>query len=272
MAKWQERLANGDLRHPAFRARIRDRELVLGTFVKSRDPATTEALAIAGYDFIVTDLEHSPLSLADVEGIVRACDAYDVPVIARIPVSGLGQCGQLLDVGVTGLQVSDVTSAATALAIRAAAHYPPVGERSLALSTRAARFGAVPASKHIPSSLAQTVLIGQIESREGLAALAPILDTRVFDALFFGPADLSVSLREPGREVVHPDVASTLGPATDTIIGGGTAAGIACAGADEAKRWAEQGLTYLVISTDLGLLRTTAQSQLGQLGQLRTRS
>jgi 2-keto-3-deoxy-L-rhamnonate aldolase RhmA len=269
MADWHERLLSGDLRHPTLRARIRDHELLAGTFVKSRDPATTESLAIAGYDFIVVDLEHSPLSVADVENIVRACDAYDVPVIARIPVTGLVLSGQLLDVGVTGLQVSDVTSAATALSVRAAAHYPPVGERSLALSTRAARFGAVPASRHIPASLAQTVLIGQIESREGLAALSSILETQVFDALFFGPADLSVALREPGREVVHPDVASTLGEATGTIIGSGTSLGIACADAGEARRWAEQGLTYLVISTDLGMLRTTAQSQ---LGQLRTRA
>ena len=254
-----------NLRHSTLRSRIRDHELLLGTFVKSRDPATTESLAVAGYDFIIADLEHSALSVGDVEGIVRACDTGNVPVIARIPPGGLGLCGQLLDIGVTGLQVSDVTSAAAALAVQAAAHYPPVGERSLALSTRAAQFGAVPASRHIPSSLAQTVLVGQIESREGLAALTSILDTEVFDALFFGPADLSVSLREPGREVVHPDVASNLGEATDTILGGGTPLGIACADADEAERWTEQGLTYLAISTDVGMLRSTAQSLLSQV-------
>jgi 2-keto-3-deoxy-L-rhamnonate aldolase RhmA len=269
MAGWQENLRRGDLRHSGLRARIRGRELLIGTFVKSRDPLTTESLAVAGYDFIVVDLEHSSLSAGDVEGIVRACDACDVPVIARIPSSGLSLCGQLLDIGVTGLQVSDVSSADIALAVRAAAHYPPAGERSLSLSTRAARFGTVPASAHIPASLAQTVLVGQIESREGLAALSSILATGVFDALFFGPADLSVALREPGRGVVHPDVASLLGEATATITGSGTPLGIFCANADEALRWAGQGLTYLVVSTDLGMLRGAAQSV---LGQLRTRS
>jgi 4-hydroxy-2-oxoheptanedioate aldolase len=247
-----------------FRARIHRRELLLGTFVKSRDPATTESLAVAGYDFIVADLEHSSLSAGDVEGIVRACDVHDVPVIARITATRLDLCGPLLDVGVTGMQVSDVTSAATALSVRAAAHYPPVGQRGLALSTRAARFGAVPASAHIPDSLAQTVLVGQIESREGLAAIPAILESGVFDALFFGPADLSVSLREPGG-VVHPDVASLLGEATDVITGSGTPLGIACANADEARQWAGRGLTLLAISTDLGMLRAAAGSVLGQL-------
>ena len=256
-------------RHSGFRARIRRSELLLGTFVKSRDPATSESLAVAGYDFIVADLEHSSLSTSDVEGIVRACDAYDVPVIARIPSSGLGLCGQLLDIGVTGLQVSDVTSAAAALAVRAAAHYPPAGERSLSLSTRAAWFGEVPASSHITGSLDETVLVGQIESREGLDAVTSILETQVFDALFFGPADLSVALREPGHGVVHPDVASLLGPAIDTITGGGTPLGIFCADADAARQWAGRGLTLLAISTDLGMLRGAATSV---LGQLRTRS
>ena len=254
-----------NLRHAGFRARVRDRELLLGTFVKSRDPATTEALAVAGYDFIVADLEHSSLSAGDVEGIVRACDAHDVPVVARIPATRLDLCGPLLDVGVTGMQVSDVTSAALALAVRASAHYPPVGERSLALSTRAARFGAVPASAHIPASLAQTVLVGQIESREGLASVPAILESGVFDALFFGPADMSVSLREPGRGVVHPDVGSLLGEAASSILGSGTPLGIACANVEEAQRWAGRGLTYLAISTDMGMLREAAGSVLGRL-------
>ena len=143
--------------------------------MKSRDQACAEALAIAGYDFIVADMEHSPLSVADAEGIVRACDCYDVPVIARIPATGLSLCGQLLDAGVTGIQVSDVSSAAGARAARAAVHYPPLGERSLSLSTRAAWFGATRATAHIAASLDQTVLVGQIESADGLAALDEII-------------------------------------------------------------------------------------------------
>jgi 2-keto-3-deoxy-L-rhamnonate aldolase RhmA len=198
-----------------------------------------------------------------VEGIVRACGGQDVPVIARIPATWLALCGALLDVGVTGIQVSDVSSAGVAAAVRAAAHYPPAGQRSLSLSTRAARFGAVPAAEHVRSSLARTVLVGQIESRAGLAALAEILESGVFDALFFGPTDLAVALGHPG-DPGHPDVAGALGSATDLITGHGTALGIFCATGDEARTWAARGLTLLAISTDLGMLRGAAVSALGQ--------
>jgi 4-hydroxy-2-oxoheptanedioate aldolase len=254
----------GDGSRERLRARLRDGERLLGTFVKSRDPLISETLATAGYDFVVADLEHSSLSAGEVEGIVRACDAHDVPVITRIPATWLALCGALLDAGVTGIQVSDVSSAGVAAAVRAAAHYPPVGERSLSLSTRAALFGAVPAVEHVGSSLAGTVLIGQIESAAGLAALPEILESGVFDGLFFGPTDMAVALGHPG-DPGHPDVAGALASATDLILGYGTRLGIFCATADEARQWSERGLTLLAISTDLGMLRGAAVSALGQL-------
>jgi 2-keto-3-deoxy-L-rhamnonate aldolase RhmA len=219
MADWREGLRRGDLRHPGLRARIRGGERLLGTFVKSRDPLISEALAVAGYDFLVADLEHSTLSVAEVDA---------------------------------------------AGAARAAVHYPPLGERSLSLSTRAARFGAVPAALHVPASLEQTVLIGQIESAEGLAALPEIVESGVFDALFLGPTDLSASLGHPGQ-VGHPDVAAALADTAAAIISSGTPLGIFCATADEARQWAERGLTLLAISTDLTMLSGAADSVLGQL-------
>jgi 4-hydroxy-2-oxoheptanedioate aldolase len=264
MPDWRAGIRRGDLRYPRLRTRVRDGELLAGTFVKSRDPATAEALAVSGYDFIAADLEHSALSVADVEGIVRACDCHDVPVIARLPATGLGLCGPLLDIGVSGIQVSDVSGAAAAKAARNAAHYPPVGERSLSVSTRAARFGVVPAALHVPASLAQTVLIGQIESAEGVAALDEIIESDVFDALFIGPTDLSLALRHAGQ-LDHPDVAAALDVAIETITGSGTALGIFCANVEQALQWADRGLTLLAIGTDLSTLAAAGRSTLGQL-------
>jgi 2-keto-3-deoxy-L-rhamnonate aldolase RhmA len=247
-----------------LRQRIRNGERLIGTFLKARDPAVAETVALAGYDFVVADLEHSPLSVSDVEGITRACDCHDVPVIARIPASGLGLCGPLLDVGVTGIQVSDVTSAATAKAVRAAAHYPPAGARSLSTATRAARFGAVPAAAHIAAALAETVLIGQIESPQGLDAISQVMKSEVFDALFIGPSDLSATLEHPG-ELEHPSVTEAIALAADSVLGGGIPLGMFFPGAEAAQRWARRGMTLLVISTDLSMLGAAARSALAVL-------
>ncbi len=240
-------------RRAGFRVRLAAGERLIGTFVKSRDPSAAEALAAAGYDFVLADLEHAPLSAADVEGIVRACAAWDAAVLARVPPSGLGVCGALLDAGVTGIQVSDVTGAAAATAAQAAARYPPRGSRGLSLATRAGRFGLAAAAEHIAASAEGTVLIGQIESAAGLAALRPVIETGVFDALFLGALDLSVSLGHPGA-AGHPEVAAALTGAAGVITGSGMPLGVPCATTAEAAAWAARGATLLAVSSDLAML------------------
>jgi len=258
----------GALAGRPLRARLAGGERLIGTFVKSRDPATTEALAVAGYDFVVADMEHSPLAVADVEGIARACSARDVAVLARVPPSRLGLCGALLDAGVTGIQVSDVSSAALAAGVAAAAWYPPRGERSLSLSTRAARFGTLPAAEHIARSDDQTVLVGQIESAAGVGSLASIIASGVFDALFLGATDLSVALGHPG-DVRHPVVAAALADAAAAITGSGTPLGIFCGSAQDAAAWSQHGASMLAISSDLSMLASAAAATVRQLGSKR---
>jgi 2-keto-3-deoxy-L-rhamnonate aldolase RhmA len=247
-----------------LRARLAIGETLAGTFVKSRDPSTTEALAAGGLDFVIADLEHSPLSVSDVEGIARACASWQLPVLARIPPAGTHLIGALLDVGVTGIQVSDVTSAAMAEAVSAAGRYPPLGERSLSTATRAARFGVTHAAEHMATSNDRTVLVGQIESVAGVEALPSIIETGAFDALFIGTTDLSVSLGHPAH-LGHQVVLETLLEVATAIVESGTPLGIFCPNAITAVQWAEQGATLLAISSDLTMLAAAATAAAREL-------
>lgn len=242
----------------SLRERLARGAALAGTFVKSRDPSTTEALAAGGLDYVIADLEHSPLSVADVESIARACASWELPLLARIPPTGLGLIGALLDADVTGVQVSDVTSADMARAIQAAGRYPPLGERSLSLATRAGSFGSASAVAHIAASNERTVLVGQIESIAGLQALPDILEARALDALFIGTSDLSVSLGYPGN-LGHPVVADAIVRTVQAIRDAGLPYGLACPTAEAAAGWAARGACLLAISSDVGLLAAAAR-------------
>lgn len=230
---------------------------MVGTFVKSRDPSVAEALAVAGYDFLIADLEHSSLSVSDVENMVRACSGHGVSVLARVAGSRLGLAGALLDAGATGIQVSDVSSVADASSAQAAVRYPPAGSRSVSVVTSAGRFGMVPVKAHIAFASESVVLAGQIESRTGLGALDSVIKCGVFDALFLGTTDLSVSLGHPGA-VLHPDVAGALESAADEISASGMPFGVYCGNASQARAWAYRGASMLVVSSDLALLSSAA--------------
>lgn len=232
--------------------------------MKSRDPSVAEALAVAGYDFVIADLEHSPLSASDVEGIARACAVHGAAVLCRLAPSSLGLAGVLLDAGVTGIQVSDVSSLDIAEAARDAVRYPPAGSRSVSLSTRSALFGTVPMDARLAADAENTVLVGQIESPAGLAGLDAIVASGIFDALFIGPTDLSVSLGRPG-DVWHPSVLSAITKAGEAILGGETALGIFCADAEAALHWARRGACMLAVSSDLTLLSSAAAAVVRQL-------
>jgi hypothetical protein len=92
--------------------------------------------------------------------------------------------------GAHGIVVPHVTDAATAERVARASRFGP-GGRGYAGSTRWAGF----ATRAMPEMLAaasETLVIAQIEDPEAVEAVEEIAATPGIDALFLGPADLSV--------------------------------------------------------------------------------
>jgi 2-keto-3-deoxy-L-rhamnonate aldolase RhmA len=242
-----------------FRQQLIERRPALGVFCKSRDPAVIEALAYAGYEFAVADLDHSALGLSDVEQLVRAADAAELPVLVRLTAGGLHDVGRVLDAGAAGVQVVDVTSVEDARRWRSAARYPPDGTRGLAFSQRAASFGAVSPREYLEQARRGTTVVAQIESLRGISALPEILQAGdLVDALFLGPVDLSASMGHPA-DVDHPSVVAALDAAATQIVDAGAPLGIFAADLQQAARWAARGATMIVVGSDMTLVASAAR-------------
>jgi 2-dehydro-3-deoxyglucarate aldolase/4-hydroxy-2-oxoheptanedioate aldolase len=235
----------------SLRERLHAGERLLGTFVKSPDPSVAELLGDSGLDFLLADYEHSSLSVGEVESIARA---VTVPVVVRLSSDSIADAGRLLDSGASGLQVADVHAVATAADACARARYPPAGRRGLAFSHRAARFGREPRAAHLARSAAELLVICQIESSEGIAALPELLVAGLeVDAWFLGPTDLSASLRLGGN-TGHAAVQDALTSAADAILGAGARLGIYASDARAARAWADRGATFIAVGSDYTLL------------------
>ena len=234
--------------------RVRRGEPVFGTILPISSPEVAEVVGLSGYDFLLLDMEHGPLSVELLEGLVRACRAVGVMPLARVPEDHPKTILRALDVGCVGVMVPQVETPEQAKAAIAATKYAPAGTRSLAGATAAAGWGTVPMPDHVTTSNAATMNLLQIETRRGLEAVEAIARTPGLDLLFIGPSDLSQSLGHPGM-VAHPDVQAAI----RRIIGAGRAAGvpvgILALTPDDVRTYCAEGATMFLDSLPRLLLR-----------------
>ena len=181
-------------KHSEFRDRLRSQALLAGTFSKTPSAIVHEVLGRSVLDCVCIDAEHHPFDRGDLDACIAALRAADMPALVRVPIANPQNVLQALDCGATGIVAPHVTSAEVARALVQAAHYPPLGQRGYAGSTRAADYGTKSLVAHLRDSAATTTLVAQIEDADALAQLDAIAAVEGIDCLFVGRMDLTISL------------------------------------------------------------------------------
>jgi 4-hydroxy-2-oxoheptanedioate aldolase len=219
---------------------------------------TAEICAGAGFDWLLFDGEHAPNTTQTLLSQLQAVAPFPVHAVARVPIGDPVYIKQYLDIGFSTLLVPVVESARQASDIVAATRFPPRGIRGVASATsRASGFGAD--SQFLVTAHEKTGLIVQIETRAGLDALEEIAAIEGVDALFIGPSDLSAALGHLGNPR-HPEVQSAIDDAIARILAVGKPAGIFALDADDAARRIAQGVSFVSVGTDIGLLSSGARA------------
>jgi 2-keto-3-deoxy-L-rhamnonate aldolase RhmA len=234
----------------------------VGTFVKLPSPEVVEIAALAGLDFVVVDLEHSPLSIETAATLVALARARGLGALVRIPDHGATWVQRCLDAGAHGVMAPHVDTVEQARALQTATRFPPSGTRGCGPTTRAGGWGLLPQADYLA---AEPLLLGQVESDDGVAAAEQVLGEGLVSSLFVGPADLALSLgvapgsAELGERVDHVRTVSQAA---------GVPVGIAASSGEAARGLVEQGFDYVVVSNDTTLLgralRDTVTAARGQ--------
>jgi len=154
---------------------LREGGLALGTHVGGiPDPQIVELIGLAGFDAAFIDMEHTTFDLHDVQAMVMAAERVGVTPIVRTPGFDPAFILRLLDMGVQGVQVPHVSSAAVAREAVKAVRYPPEGERGMAAGSRAANFGKTPLLEHMAQSNREALLACMIEDMEAVEQIEEI--------------------------------------------------------------------------------------------------
>jgi 4-hydroxy-2-oxoheptanedioate aldolase len=165
----------------------------LGTFLIELPSASAlTAIALAGFDFVVLDMEHSAVGFSTLESLILASNAAGLATLVRTWGRDVGLIGKVLDMGAHGIMAPHVDTPEHAREIVAQARFAPRGRRGFSPLTK---YDAL--EQPLRDLSASTYVVLQIEGHEALSRVTEIASVPGIDAVFVGPYDLSLSLGLP---------------------------------------------------------------------------
>src|SRR6476659_5202656 len=235
----------------SLRRRLLDGDIVFGLVITAPGPALVEMSAAAGFDFAFLDGEHGGGETLELEHHVRAGESFGLPSVVRVGSHQPGEILRALDIGAAGIVVPHVNSKAEAEAIVKAAHYPPIGRRGLATTTRAGRHSFANLKDHLRSAQENTLIAVQVEDPEAIEHVEEIASVPYIDCVFMGPSDFSLGLGFPG-ESDHPTVVAAFDRICQAVASSpNVRLGSFGREARDAKAWTAKGASFVALASTL---------------------
>lgn len=250
--------------------KLREGSPSFGTWLSLGNLYASRVLARLGFDWLCLDLEHSAIDWSQAAAIFAAvADAGCVP-LARVPVGSHDHIKRVLDGGAWGIVVPMVNTVDQAKTAIAAAKYPPEGNRSVGGGMHALNFDAS-VEDYYRKANEEILVVLQTESPLGVENAEAIYSLTGLDGIFVGPHDLRAQMRntdgsDPSAEEHEAMIRRVIQVGQEV----GTPTGVHANDAEAARHWADQGMQFIGVGSDLSLMTHKAQDVLQSLQPQRT--
>ena len=229
-------------------------------------PATfsAEIMAQQGWDSLTIDLQHGLVDYQTAVGILQAISTTPTVPLVRVPWLDPAIIMKVLDAGAYGVICPMINSAAEAAAFVAACRYPPTGIRSCG----PIRANIYAGPDYVANANRTIITMAMIETRSGLEKLDEILSVDGLDAIYVGPADLSLALGcepriDPTEKVVVQAIEYIVARAQEKKI----VPGIHTESPANAQKMIQQGFRFVTVGSDVRLLVAKAAEVLQAMGR-----
>ena len=234
------------MRANRVRSKLLAGEQVLGINLQIDSPWLVEMIGLAGFDFVILDMEHG-FARMNLPVMILACDAAGVTPIVRTPDFSRADILNALEFGAGGVQVAMVDTPEQAQALVRETKFAPLGERGFSSVTRAADYGRANMADYAQAANRETLLIVQLETRRALENAAAIAEIDGIDMIFFGPGDLSQSLGLFGQE--HGEIVRQAITKAAAAINRRVAVSTSAFSAADIRYWRSHGVNTFLTSS-----------------------
>ena len=240
-----------------FRQGLIAGKTLIGCWSSLGSPITTEILGLAGFDWILLDGEHAPNDVSSfIPQLMALKDSASAPVV-RPSWNDTVEIKRLLDAGFYNFLIPFVQTGDEARRAVAATRYPPAGVRGVSVAQRSNHYNTV--KDYLKVINDNITLMVQIENRTGVDAIDEICAVDGVDGVFIGPSDLAAAYGHLGN-AAHPEVQAAMQIVFAAAKAAGKPVGILAPVEADARRYLEQGATFVAVGSDLGAFRGATQA------------
>ncbi|XP_039134438.1 5-keto-4-deoxy-D-glucarate aldolase [Dioscorea cayenensis subsp. rotundata] len=188
-----------------LKPRLAAGETLYGLFLLSSSPTLAEIAGLAGYDYVVIDVEHGAGGISDALPCIRALAATRTAAIIRVPEPTAALTKKALDLGPQGIMFPSVENPEAAALAVSYCRFPPRGIRGTAHPVvRASGYGID--DGYLSRYEEDLLIMVQVETAAGVSQIEAIAGIEGVDCVQMGPLDLSASmglLWDPGNKKVR---------------------------------------------------------------------
>jgi 4-hydroxy-2-oxoheptanedioate aldolase len=237
-----------------------DAQPVVNGWLSIACPFTAEIMAEQGYDSLTIDLQHGLVGYEVATTMLQAMRASGVVPMVRVPWLDPAAVTKVLDAGTYGVICPMINTAEEAKRLVSFVRYPPTGTRSFG-PTRAIFSAGADYGRHADE---QVLGFAMIETAEAVANIDEIASVPGLDAIYIGPADLTLGLtgkRYPtGFDREEPEMIEAIRHLLDRAHRAGIRAGLHTGTPAYASRAVEWGFDLVTVSNDVRLLAGAAHA------------
>ena len=242
-----------------LKQKLKNNELTIGSWIMMGNPMSVEVMALAGFEWLVVDIEHTSIDLSMTQTLIATIQAKGIKALVRVSKNEEVVIKKVLDMGADGIIVPMVSSKEDALQAVSYAKYPPEGKRGVGLY-RASNYGVgFEAYKNWVKE--ELVIIAQIEHIDAVENIDEIIQVEGIDGTIIGPYDLSGSMGYPGaldREDVKVAVEKVLQRCKANSVPSGFH--VVDTEPSKLQEKIKQGCTFLAYGIDYFFMRDAAMA------------
>ncbi len=240
-----------------LKQKLKNNELTVGSWIMIGHPMSVEVMALAGFEWLVVDMEHTAIDINTAQTLIAYIQAKNIKALVRVSKNEEVIIKKVLDMGADGIIVPMVNSKIDAIQAVEFAKYPPKGKRGVGLY-RASGYGTTfeGYKKWVDEEL---VIIVQIEHIDAVNNIEEIISVDGIDGTIIGPYDLSGSMGHPGefeREDVKEAVEKVLMACKNKNIPSGFH--VVDTDPQKLNEKIQQGCTFLAYGIDYFFMRDAA--------------